>query len=198
MKIFVNILSIFRIIAAFAIIPLLLGQLFPWAFFVFVFASISDWLDGFLARKFKATSKIGGVIDHIGDKFLVANTLVMLVMFLQIWPVILPAVVMICRELYVSGLREFLGTQKIEMPVPKYRFSFGKIKAAVQMLAIAVLMFWIWAVNADWMWMMYDGDVFTYYLLYTGIGGLWLAMLFSVLSAGQYTAQFVKNLKKIK
>ncbi|MDR1071761.1 MAG: CDP-alcohol phosphatidyltransferase family protein, partial [Rickettsiales bacterium] len=128
MKYFVNFLSVFRIIAAFAIAPLLMDQMFAAAFGLFVLASVTDWLDGFLARRFKVATKIGGVIDHIGDKFLVANALIMMVMFLQIWYVIIPATLMICRELYVSGLREFLGTQKIEMPVPKSRFSLGKIK----------------------------------------------------------------------
>ncbi|MDR1071084.1 MAG: CDP-alcohol phosphatidyltransferase family protein [Rickettsiales bacterium] len=193
MKYFVNFLSVFRIVAAFAIAPLLMDQMFASAFALFVLASATDWLDGFLARKFNVATKIGGVIDHIGDKFLVANALVMMVMFLQIWYVIIPATLMICRELYVSGLREFLGTQKIEMPVPKSRFSLGKIKALVQMLAISAMMLWIWAVNADW-----NSEFMTYHLLWASIGGLWLALACSLASAAQYTAAFAKNLKKIK
>ena len=141
-------------------------------------------------------TKIGGVLDHIGDKFLVVNALIMSVMFLQIWQVIVPAILMVCRELYVSGLREFMGTQKIAMPVPKYRFSIGKIKAFVQMIAVAALFLWIWAVNAenaDW-----NSDFLTHDMLFVAICGLWLATLCSVVSAAQYTAAFVKNLKKIK
>ncbi|MDR3208700.1 MAG: CDP-alcohol phosphatidyltransferase family protein [Rickettsiales bacterium] len=193
MKFFVNFLSVFRIFAAFAIVPLLMEQMFAPAFSAFVLASVSDWLDGFLARRYSVATKIGGVIDHIGDKFLVANALVMLVMFLQIWYVIVPAILMICRELYVSGLREFLGTQKIEMPVPKSRFSFGKIKAFAQMISISAMMLWIWAVNADW-----SSEFLTYELLWASIGGLWLALVCSLVSAAQYTAAFVGKLKKIK
>lgn len=193
MKFFVNFLSVFRILAAFAIVPLLMEQYFAAAFVVFASAAATDWFDGFLARKFNVATKIGGVLDHIGDKFLVANALVMSVMFLQIWQVIVPAVLMICRELYVSGLREFLGTQKVEMPVPKHRFSIGKIKAFVQMAAIVMLFLWIWAVNEDW-----NSDILTHYLLFAAIGGLWLATLCSVVSAIQYTVAFAKNLKKIK
>ena len=193
MKVFVNILSVFRILSAFAIPPLLLGALFPEAFALFVLAAVSDWLDGFLARKFNVATKLGGVLDHIGDKFLAANALVMMIMFLQIWSVIAPAIIMLCRELYVSGLREFMGTEKIEMPVPKKRFALGKIKTFAQMIALAMLFLWIWAVNADW-----SDDFFTYYMLFAGIGGLWLAALLSVASAAQYTATFAKNLKKIK
>jgi CDP-diacylglycerol--glycerol-3-phosphate 3-phosphatidyltransferase len=193
MKAFVNILSIFRILAAFAIIPALMLQYFLTALILFSAAAVSDFLDGFLARKFNACTKIGGVLDHIGDKFLVVNALIMSVMFLQIWSVIVPAVLMICRELYVSGLREFLGTQKIAMPVPKARFSLGKVKTSVQMLTLAAVFLWILAVNADW------GDEFLNHdLLFVGIGGLWLALACSIGSAVQYTIEFVKNLKKIK
>lgn len=193
MKLFVNMLSIFRILAAFAIVPLMIWEMFAATFVIFILAAITDWLDGFLARKFNATSKIGGVLDHIGDKFLVVNAMVMAVMFLQIWQVIIPAVLMICRELYVSGLREFLGTQKIPMPVPKHRFSVGKIKAFTQMLAIAAILLWVWAVNADW-----ECKILTYYLLFGGIAGLWVALAASLVSAGQYTAEFARNLKKIR
>jgi CDP-diacylglycerol--glycerol-3-phosphate 3-phosphatidyltransferase len=192
-KIFVNLLSIFRILAAFAIVPLLLEEHFNLAFVVFVLAAASDFLDGILARKFNVVTKIGGVLDHTGDKFLAANALIMIVMFLQIWIVIIPAALMICRELYVSGLREFLGTQKIEMPVPKARLSLGKIKTVFQALGLSVLFLWIWAVNADW-----NSEILTYYLLYAGIGILWLATLCSVISAIQYTAAFAKHMKKIK
>jgi CDP-diacylglycerol--glycerol-3-phosphate 3-phosphatidyltransferase len=193
MKFFVNFLSVFRIISAFAIIPLLMFQMFGVAFYLFIAASASDWFDGYLARKFNATSKLGGVLDHIGDKLLVTNALIMAIMFLQIWSVIIPAIIMICRELYVSGLREFMGTQKIAMPVPKYRFSFGKVKAATQMVALTAMFLWIWAVNADW-----SSEFLTYYMLFIATGGLWLATLFSVISAGQYTGTFIQNLKKIK
>jgi CDP-diacylglycerol--glycerol-3-phosphate 3-phosphatidyltransferase len=210
----VNFLSIFRILSAFAIVPLLLEQCFDWAFAIFVIAAATDWFDGFLARKYKVATKIGGVLDHMGDKLLVVNALIMMVMFLQILIVIIPAILMICRELYVSGLREFMGTQKIEMGVPKARFSVGKIKTAIQVLALSVLFLWIWAVNSDW-----NSVFFTHNLLvgaadfWIGLGcpediaiivgggavtGLWLAALCSVISAIQYTKTFANNLKKLK
>ena len=193
MKKFVNALSIFRIIAAFLIVPLMLEQLFFDAFVIFVLAAASDWLDGFLARRYKVTSKLGGVLDQIGDKFLIVNALIMMIMFLQIWQVIIPAILMIGRELYVSGLREFLGTQKIEMPVPKNKFAIVKLKTTAQMLAIAMLLVWIWGVNEDWKWI--DG---LHYLLLSSIAVLWAAMTLSLLSAAQYTNTFVKHIKKGK
>jgi CDP-diacylglycerol--glycerol-3-phosphate 3-phosphatidyltransferase len=173
---------------------------FALAFVIFVSAAISDFVDGFLARKYKVATKIGGVLDHIGDKFLVVNSLIMIIVFLQVLSVIIPAILMICRELYVSGLREFLGTQKIEMPVPKARFSLGKIKTFVQMLVIAAVFLWIWAVNADW-----NNEFITNDMLFSKIGEItilefivWFAAACSIISAIRYTMTFIRNLKKIK
>ena len=128
MKFFVNFLSAFRIAAAFVIIPTLMFQWYWISLVLFVLAAISDFFDGFLAKKFNVVSKIGGVMDHIGDKLLVSNTMIMLaIMVSPAWVVYIPVIIMIARELYISGLREFLGTQKMEMPVPSARFSLGKI-----------------------------------------------------------------------
>ena len=146
MKAFVNFLSAFRIASAFAIIPTLLLGWYWTSFVLYVLASLSDFFDGYLARKYNCVSKLGGVMDHIGDKLLVANTLIVLSIVLAFilpvfipgypaWIIIVPTILMISRELYISGLREFLGTQKIEMPVPKARFSMGKIKTTLQMVA---------------------------------------------------------------
>ena len=138
MKFFVNFLSAFRIMAAFLIIFTIMKN-WPWlTFTLYTLGAISDWFDGYLARKYNCCSKLGGVLDHIGDKLLVCNTLVMLTLVAPTWFVVVPVIIMISRELYISGLREFLGTQKIEMPVPKARFSMGKIKTTIQMIAIVL------------------------------------------------------------
>ena len=135
MKAFVNSLSIFRILVAFAIIPTLMLQWYWVSIILFTLGAISDWFDGYLARKHNVCTKLGGVLDHIGDKLLIVNTLIMLALMMRFWFIIIPIIIMIARELYISGLREFLGTQKIEMPVPKSRFSMGKIKTTLQMLS---------------------------------------------------------------
>ena len=135
MKFFVNFLSAFRIAAAFLIIPTIMLGWYWTTFALYALGAVSDWFDGFLARKYNCCSKLGGVMDHIGDKLLVCNTFIMLVLMMPVWFVVIPIILMIARELYISGLREFLGTQKIEMPVPKARFSMGKIKTTIQMFA---------------------------------------------------------------
>lgn len=199
MKFFVNFLSAFRITAAFAIIPTLMFGMYWTTFVLYVLAAVSDWFDGYLARKYNACSKLGGVLDHIGDKLLVVNTLIMLTVMMPVWFIVVPVIIMIARELYISGLREFLGTQKIEMPVPKARFSMGKIKTTLQMITIAAFLL-LYAIGAS-----ASPDLTNRVLMYTiyilpqiGIWGIWLSLLASVWSATEYTFTFAQKLKQIK
>lgn len=198
MKFFVNFLSAFRIAAAFAIIPTLMFGLYWTTFILFLLGALSDWFDGFLARKYNVCTKLGGVMDHIGDKLLVVNTLIMLTVMTPVWFIVVPVILMIARELYISGLREFLGTQKIEMPVPKARFSMGKIKTTLQMITITafLLLFAIstMVVGTDSRLVMWLVTI----LPYIGIWGMWLSLLASVWSATQYTFTFAQKLKQIK
>ncbi|MBQ7409019.1 MAG: CDP-diacylglycerol--glycerol-3-phosphate 3-phosphatidyltransferase [Alphaproteobacteria bacterium] len=198
MKAFVNFLSIFRITAAFAIIPTIMFKL-PWTTLIlFVLGAISDWFDGYLARKYNCCSKIGGVLDHIGDKLLVCNTLVLLTIMMPTPIIVIPVIIMIARELYISGLREFLGTQKIEMPVPKARFSMGKIKTTVQMISITA--FLLFAAVTSMLPTTESRFVFYlfYYLPNIAIFFLYFALVCSLWSATQYTFTFAEKLKKIK
>ena len=199
MKLFVNFLSAFRIAAAFAIIPTLWLNWFWVSLIMFILAALSDFFDGYLARKYDVCTKIGGVMDHIGDKLLVANTLIMLTVMMRAWIIVVPVIIMIARELYVSGLREFLGTQKIEMPVPHARFSMGKIKTTLQMITItAFLAFFVLntVVTPDNISRSYL--IAMIWLSRIGVFGLWLSLLASVWSASQYTFTFVEKLKKVK
>lgn len=208
MKFFVNFLSAFRIAAAFAIIPTLLlaiqnpalsTAMYWTTFILFLLGSISDWFDGYLARKYNVCTKIGGVMDHIGDKLLVVNTLIMLAIMMQMWYIVVPIIIMIARELYISGLREFLGTQKIEMPVPKARFSMGKIKTTLQMVSICAFLLIPTlatlinptAINPTLIRILFI-------LSYISVATLWLSLVASLWSATQYTQTFLGHMKKIK
>lgn len=199
MKIFVNLLSIFRICVAFAIIPTLMFQMYWLSLALFAAGAISDWMDGYLARKFNVCSKLGGVLDHIGDKLLVVNTLIMLSLMLRFWFIVVPVIIMIARELYISGLREFLGTQKIEMPVPKARFSMGKIKTTLQMVTIIIFLA-LFAISS-----IVTPDTVSAALLRTmnvlsqaGIIFIWASLVASLWSAIQYTFTFASKMKKVK
>jgi len=199
MKLFVNFLSAFRIAVSFLIVPAIMLGWYWITFILYALGAASDWFDGFLARKYNCCSKLGGVMDHIGDKLLVCNTFIMLTLMMPVWFVVIPVIIMIARELYISGLREFLGTQKIEMPVPKSRFSMGKIKTTIQMIAIAAFLL-LFAVGASVT--PATNSRFVFYLIYClpqiGIFCLWFALVASLWSATQYTFTFADKLKKIK
>ena len=203
MKFFVNFLSAFRIAASFAIIATLWFHMYWVSLVLFVLAALSDFFDGFLARKYDVCTKIGGVMDHIGDKLIVVNTFIMITIILArivpLWYVIVPVIILIARELYISGLREFLGTQKIEMPVPKARFSMGKIKTTVQMISITAFLAFFAMGSSLTPDTISRVDLIVVPTLFTiAVFCLWLALLASVWSATQYTFTFVEKLKKVK
>lgn len=199
MKFFVNFLSAFRITAAFLIIITFMLKWFWVTFILYALGAASDWFDGFLARKYNCCSKLGGVMDHIGDKLLVCNTFILLALLAPVWEVVIPVIIMIARELYISGLREFLGTQKIEMPVPKARFSMGKIKTTIQMIATVAFLL---LVSIGSSITPATDSRLVFYLIYIlpkiGIFCLWFALVASLWSATEYTFTFAQKLKKIK
>lgn len=104
---------------------------------VFAFSAITDWLDGYLARRWSAQSDYGAYLDPVADKLLVCVCLVFLTAELGT-PVALPTSLMIGREVAVSALREWAATQGVRSIVAVG--SYGKIKTAVQMIALTLLM----------------------------------------------------------
>ena len=116
-------------------IPGFLGDLIP--FFIFILASFTDFLDGLLARLIQRRIKLGELLDPIADKIIVAAALVLLVMneTIQHYEVI-AAIIILTREILISGLREFLAKSQISMPVT----GLAKFKTFIQMFAIAILL----------------------------------------------------------
>ncbi len=106
-----------------------------WVFGLFVAASFTDYLDGWLARKWNATSDLGAMLDQISDKLLVATILVLLCYDHHI-PAAL-VLVLLLRELLVSGLREYAGLKSLALPVSKS----GKWKTALQMIGLSLALF---------------------------------------------------------
>ena len=112
-----------------------LGDLIP--FFIFVLASFTDFLDGLLARLYKEESKLGELLDPIADKIMVAAALVLLVMNNTISNYeVIAAIIILTREILISGLREFLAKSQISMPVT----GLAKFKTFIQMFSIALLL----------------------------------------------------------
>ena len=135
-----NILTIGRIIIVpFFVISFFLpgfyGEIIP--FLLFILASFTDFLDGLLARLYKEESKLGELLDPIADKIIVSAALILLVMnrTIQNYEVI-AAIIILTREILISGLREFLAEVQIKIPVS----SLAKGKTFIQMFSIAILL----------------------------------------------------------
>ncbi|HVA35393.1 MAG TPA: CDP-diacylglycerol--glycerol-3-phosphate 3-phosphatidyltransferase [Stellaceae bacterium] len=135
-----NLLTLSRIVA----IPLVIATFYlapplgPWlGCAIFGLAAITDWLDGRLARLWEQQSELGRFLDPVADKLLVATTLFMLAAYDRLSAMsILPALVILTREIMVSGLREHLAGLRVGMPVSK----LAKWKTFIQMLAIGFLL----------------------------------------------------------
>ncbi|HWB50724.1 MAG TPA: CDP-diacylglycerol--glycerol-3-phosphate 3-phosphatidyltransferase [Stellaceae bacterium] len=103
---------------------------------LFSAAGITDWLDGHFARRWEQQSELGRFLDPIADKLLVAATLFMLTVSGRLTShAVLPALVILCREILVSGLREYLAGLRVGLPVSR----LAKWKTGIQMVAIGVL-----------------------------------------------------------
>ena len=135
-----NILTIGRILIApiLVVIYYFSGELSDWlSCIIFVIAAFTDYLDGFFARLYKQQSKFGELLDPIADKVLVATALALLIMSQTIkGPHVIAAIIIITREILVSGLREFLAKAQIYIPVT----NLSKGKTVIQMTAISILL----------------------------------------------------------
>lgn len=136
-----NILTVLRLLAAPGIALAYLLLIRPYADWValtlFVLASATDWIDGYLARAWNQTTKLGTMLDPIADKAMVVIALAVLIGLssLSSW-LLFPATLILFREVFVSGLREFLGDTAGTLKVTK----LAKWKTTVQMVAIVVIL----------------------------------------------------------
>jgi cardiolipin synthase (CMP-forming) len=134
-----NLLTMSRIFA----VPLLVALLWAptwWqsagAFVLFCLAGLTDYLDGYFARLQGTVSKLGQFLDPIADKIMVASVIVMLIAFGTIKGVhVIAALIILLREIAVSGLREFLAVNRVSMPVS----NLAKWKTALQMISLGAL-----------------------------------------------------------
>ncbi|UXN04376.1 CDP-diacylglycerol--glycerol-3-phosphate 3-phosphatidyltransferase [Bartonella sp. HY406] len=184
---FPNILTYARIIA----VPLVVLCFFPegefkssdtahWAaFFIFVVASITDFFDGYLARMWKQTSNIGRMLDPIADKLLVSTCLLLLaangtIAGWSLWA----AIIILCREILVSGLREYLAELKVGVPVSR----LAKWKTTVQMIALMILL------------IGQAGEPYFIYTTQLGLVLLWIAAILTLITGWDYFRAGLKHI----
>ncbi|HBU15778.1 MAG: CDP-diacylglycerol--glycerol-3-phosphate 3-phosphatidyltransferase [Rhodobacteraceae bacterium GWE1_64_9] len=135
-----NILTVIRLLAAPGVALMFLYFQRPWADWfaltLFIGAAVTDWFDGYLARLWKQESKFGTMLDPIADKAMVVIAIMVITGYSGMNPwLILPATAILFREVFVSGLREFLGAKAGLLKVTR----LAKWKTTAQMVAIAVL-----------------------------------------------------------
>lgn len=183
-----NRLTIFRVI----LIPIVLGALyisdisldylndykshFGWgAGWLFALASITDFFDGYIARKRKIVTVFGSFLDPIADKFLVVSSLIMLGSMGRIPSIVV--IILVLREMYMTSLRLLATNEGLKVPVN----NMGKWKTATQMVAVPFLM-----VSEQWYFIDFKlwGQVFLY-----------IAFTLSIISATSYSINLVKKLK---
>jgi cardiolipin synthase (CMP-forming) len=174
-----NILTYARIAAVPVVVALLFwqsildgGLWLRWvALAVFVAAGVTDILDGYFARMWGQTSSLGRVLDPIADKLLVASSLLMLAAEESIrgWS-LLAAVIILCREILVSGLREYLAELRVGVPVTR----LAKWKTVAQMVAVGFLI----AGEA--------GDQVIHGITEIGIGLLWASAILTLYTGWDY------------
>ncbi len=172
-----NKLTLFRM----GVVPLIL-LIFPWDYvalrifcaFLFGLGAITDFFDGYLARRYQLETKLGAILDPISDKVLAAAAIILLTNAGIIVPWI--AALIICREIAISGLRLAAKEQGIDISVN----SFGKWKTAIQDIAIILLMTTI-------------PEVYGY-----GMALIWVSLFLSYYSAYLYWQKFWEVIGKDK
>lgn len=150
----------------------ILGHVACW---VFVVASLTDWLDGYIARKRNIVTVFGSFLDPIADKFLVVSSIIMLMSLNRIHAIIV--IMLVLREMYMTSLRLLALSEEVDVPVS----SMGKWKTGTQMVAIPMLMIW-----DEFLWMNMS-------LLGTIL--LYISVLLSLWSALLYSLSMIKKLK---
>ena len=192
-----NALTSLRILSIPALIALILGVSnnvgghlghWPWLIALFLFASLTDFLDGHLARKWNATSDFGRMIDPIADKLLVAGCLIAFSIATSgLWIILVPSLAIIGRDILVSGAREHAALSGRVMPPT----GLAKWKTAFEMFAIVLLIVWIIFLSEV------DASSEVYSLLefvqYAGLACLWFAAVLSVYTGSLYLKAALKD-----
>ena len=176
MKNLPNILTIFRIISLPVLILMILSseQKFNYyAVLLFMAISASDFFDGYFARKMSIESGFGKMLDPIADKLFIITVIICLMINGTIVQLsLIPGFLIICREIFVSGLREYYSASNSNAVINVS--NLGKIKTAIQMLSLFLIL------------LAPLSSQFSILLMNAGIAALWMAMILSVVSGYKY------------
>ena len=145
--------------------------------FVFIIAAISDYLDGYLARKMNQVSKLGKFLDPVADKLLVITSFLLILNENNNLIIFIPICIIVLREMIVSALREWVLLESFSKPLDVNKY--GKFKTLFQMLSIGFLLF--------------NGTVFTISTYMIGLYGIYIAAFLSLVSMIIYLKDVIKS-----
>jgi CDP-diacylglycerol--glycerol-3-phosphate 3-phosphatidyltransferase len=163
--------------------PLLAGLIYALALVVFLLAASTDWLDGYLARKWNSVTPLGAALDHSADKVLITCVLVALAYAALPMMLVAAAVIILGRDVAVAGLREGIAAQGKSLPVSQ----LGKWKAAAEMAGVGAFLAFKAAVLLSAPINVVLGPDWAARLL------LWSAAALALISGGQYVVALLKR-----
>lgn len=174
-------ITISRIVAVPFIVAMMWPNTLPWniaAALFFMLTSITDYYDGYFARKYNAVSNFGKFMDPIADKILVTSVLAMLLAQgkIDVWMVI----IILARDNFIGGIRSVAAADQIIIAAKPA----GKWKTAMQMIAIPIVI-------------IGNTDAYLPYLDKVGYGALWVAVILSITSGMEYYLGYLKNRKTL-
>jgi CDP-diacylglycerol--glycerol-3-phosphate 3-phosphatidyltransferase len=162
---------------------LLAGLIFALSLILFVLAAVSDWLDGWLARKLDAVTPLGAALDHSADKVLIVCVLVALAYAALPLQLVAAAVLILGRDVAVAGLREGIAAQGKSLPVGQ----LGKWKAAAEMAGVGAFLAFQSAA------LFQQGASLVLGLYWAALLLMWTAAALALISAAQYIAALVRK-----
>ena len=169
MSLFINLITVLRMVfGAFIFVLLTRTEMYWYAFFLFFIASITDYFDGYLARKFDLVSELGEILDPIADKILIVFLLFAIAVNLSSYYIGFLAAAIITREIWVGALRDF-NARKQNTHATKVTF-LAKIKTTVQLFTISTYLFGL-AMNNMFIVLIADIMLFVSFIVttYTGL-----------------------------
>ena len=168
--------TLFRILLAPVIIVIIMLECSYWNWItaiLFVIASITDWLDGYWARKYKSVTDLGRFLDPVADKILVSSILIMLIPLQRVEAV--AVLIILNRDIVIGGLRSFAASKGTVIAAD----TLGKWKTAVQMVAIPSILLHNDFLHIPWQQI--------------GYWGIWLSLVLSLISGFQYVMKFLQS-----
>lgn len=180
-----NQITIARLIVSLAVFVLIPFRQFHWAMWLFILAALTDWLDGYLARKYSLVTQLGRILDPFADKILICGVFILLVAEPRSCIAAWMAVLVVGREMLVTGLRSFLEQQGADFSAKMA----GKLKMVFQCLAVVLSLYMLTLLKAN--------ETLPFWLERATQAAVWLAVLSTIYSGAEYVISAARLLRRM-